>query len=111
MTDDRDDDRDDLARLRSARRRIADRLDNVPSTHDLRRCLTIDVRRWLASRGVKTLDDLDKTSDEAVKSLVKGLVRVVRESRFDDQNRRTWNRVAVFLGLDQPMKPRPRLRR
>ncbi len=111
MTDDRDDDRDGLARLRSASRRVADRLDKVPSTHDLQRCLTIDVRQWLASRGVTTLDDLDTTSDEAVKSLVRGLVRVVRQSRFDDQNRRTWNRVAVFLGLDHPMEPRPRLRR
>ena len=108
---DKHDDMDEMARLRSARRRVADRLDHLPATHDLQTLLKIAVRRWMAERGVRTLDDLDKTSDEAVKSLVKGFVRIVRQSRFDDENRRTWNRVAVFLGLDKPMEPRPRLRR
>jgi len=109
MQDDHDDDRDDRARLRSARRRVADRLDNLPATHDFQRMLKITVRRWMAARGVDTLDDL-KDADEAVKALVDQFIKVVRQSRFDDDNQRTWSRLAVFLGLDTPIAPRPRIR-
>lgn len=95
------------ARERSARRRTLDLLENVPSTHDIDRCIVIGIRRWLANLGVETLDDIQDT-DGAARALIDRIVEAVRQSRFDTTNQRTRNRLWVRLGLEPPMHARPR---
>ncbi len=98
----------DRARDRSARRRTLARLENIPGTHDVDRCLVKALRRWLAARGVEEFEDL-LDGDEAARSLVSLASEAVAQSGYDMQNPRTANRILVRLGLSDPMESRPRV--
>ncbi len=101
------------ARGRSARRRTLDLLECVPSTHDVDRGIVIEIQDWLAERGIQSANDLidPKTRqprDVVALAFVEGVFKAVSKMGFDVRNQRTQNRIAVRLGIAEPMQPRPR---
>ena len=101
------------ARLRAARYRLSNLVDNVPSTRDLDRAIVIGNRWWLQARGIRSPGDLidieiGAVLDEEAVALIAAIERALKDSRFDMRSPVTRGRLFARLGIGPSPTPRPR---
>ena len=101
---------EERARQRAERYRDMNRLENVPCTRDLDRCIVMGVIRWLKDKGIRSPGDVVDTRtgqplDQDATALLHRIVGAVKQSRFDMRSKKTRLRLFARLGIRTAAHP------